>query len=135
IGAQIIDLMKDMKAKTGASILMITHDLGIIAEICDRVGVMYAGTIVELGDVVTIFKNPSHPYTNGLICAIPDLSTERCSRLEMIPGTVPNLIFPPAGCRFHPRCGKVMEICKKEKPKNVKIGEGHYVACHLYGGS
>ena len=132
IEAQILDLMKNLKSSSGASILMITHDLGIIAEMCDRVGVMYAGNIVEMADVRTIFHEPSHPYTNGLICAIPNLSTKQCSRLETIPGNVPNLIFPPPGCRFHPRCSKAMDICKREKPGVYKLGEGHYVSCFLY---
>jgi oligopeptide/dipeptide ABC transporter ATP-binding protein len=132
IEAQILDLMKGLKSTTGSSILLITHDLGIIAEMCDRVGVMYAGNIVELSDVETIYHNPSHPYTNGLICAIPRLSTKQCSRLETIPGNVPNLIIPPPGCRFHPRCSKAMDRCRKEKPGVYKIGEGHFVSCFLY---
>lgn len=132
IEAQILDLMKSLKAKTGSSIMIITHDLGIIAEMCDRVGVMYAGNIVEIADVSTIFHKPSHPYTNGLICSIPSLSTKQCSRLETIKGNVPNLIKPPTGCRFHPRCGKAMDICRKEKPGVYKLGDGHYVSCFLY---
>ncbi len=132
IEAQILELMKNLKSRTNASILMITHDLGIIAEMCDRVGVMYAGTIVELADVVSIFKRPLHPYTNGLIRAIPSLSTEHSCRLETIPGNVPNLINPPTGCRFHPRCSKAMDICKKEKPGVYKVEDGHYVSCFLY---
>jgi peptide/nickel transport system ATP-binding protein len=134
IEAQILDLMKGLKKTTGSSILLITHDLGIIAEMCDRVGVMYAGNIVELADVASIYKKPSHPYTNGLICAIPSLSTKQCSRLATIPGNVPNLIIPPPGCRFHPRCSKAMDRCSKEKPGWYKIGEGHYVSCFLYAG-
>jgi peptide/nickel transport system ATP-binding protein len=132
IEAQILELMKDLKAKTDSSILLITHDLGIIAEMCDRVGVMYAGNIVELGAVTSIFKKPAHPYTNGLICAIPTLATKKDCKLEMIPGSVPNLVFPPPGCRFHPRCSKAMDVCKKDKPKVTEIEPGHFVACHLY---
>ena len=132
IEAQILELMKNLKSRTNASILMITHDLGIIAEMCDRVGVMYAGTIVELADVMSIFKRPLHPYTNGLISAIPSLTTEHSRRLETIPGNVPNLINPPTGCRFHPRCSKAMDICKKKKPGVYKIEDGHYVSCFLY---
>lgn len=134
IEAQILDLMKTLKSTTGASILLITHDLGVIAEMCDRVGVMYAGNIVELTNVETLFKNPLHPYTNGLICAIPNPANKQCSRLETIPGNVPNLIYPPPGCRFHPRCSKAMDICKMEKPGMYKIEEGHYVSCFLYAG-
>ncbi|WP_254591254.1 ABC transporter ATP-binding protein [Methanocella conradii] len=132
IEAQILELMKNLKSRTNASILMITHDLGIIAEMCDRVGVMYAGTIVELADVMAIFKRPLHPYTNGLISAIPSLSTEHACRLETIPGNVPNLINPPTGCRFHPRCSKAMDICKKEKPGVYEVEDGHCVSCFLY---
>jgi oligopeptide/dipeptide ABC transporter ATP-binding protein len=132
IEAQILELMKDLKAKSDSSILLITHDLGVIAEMCDRVGVMYAGNIVELGAVERIFKKPAHPYTSGLICAIPTLATKKECKLEMIPGSVPNLVFPPSGCRFHPRCSKAMDVCKKDKPKPFEIEPGHFVACHLY---
>lgn len=132
IEAQILDLMKNLKAKTGASILMITHDLGVIAEVCDRIGVMYAGNIVELCSVDTIFRSPCHPYTLGLIDAIPKLTTDHTSRLETIPGNVPNLIYPPAGCRFHPRCSKAMDVCKREKPETTEVEPGHLVACHLF---
>jgi oligopeptide/dipeptide ABC transporter ATP-binding protein len=132
IEAQILDLMRGLKSRTGASILLITHDMGIIAQMCDRVGIMYAGNIVELADVETIFHKPSHPYTNGLICAIPTTSSKHDCRLETIPGNVPNLIKPPTGCRFHPRCAKAMDICRKEKPGVYKLGEGHYVSCFLF---
>ncbi len=134
IEAQILELMKDLKNKTGASILMITHDLGIIAEVCDRVGVMYAGTIVELGSVKSIFDRPLHPYTLGLINSIPKMNQKKGVRLDTIPGSVPNLIYPPTGCRFNPRCSKVMDICRREKPKLVEPERGHFVACHLYDG-
>lgn len=132
IEAQILELMKDLKTKTGSSILMITHDLGIIAEVCDRVGVMYAGTIVELSGVKDVFACPRHPYTVGLIGSIPKFNQTRGMRLDTIPGSVPNLIYPPEGCRFHPRCSKAMDICKKEKPQMIEIESGHFVACHLY---
>lgn len=132
IEAQILALMRELKEKTGSTILIITHDLGVIAEMCDRVGVMYAGNIVELAPVDVIYSKPSHPYTNGLINAIPKLSTAREGRLETIPGNVPNLIAPPQGCRFHPRCSKAMDVCRREKPGTYKVGEGHYVSCFLY---
>lgn len=134
IEAQILELMRDLKTKTGSSILMITHDLGIIAEVCDRVGVMYAGNIVELSTVKNIFSHPMHPYTIGLIGSIPKFNQKKGVRLDMISGSVPNLIYPPTGCRFHPRCTKAMDICKTEKPKMVEVEEGHSVACHLYDG-
>lgn len=132
IEAQILELMKNLKTKTGASILMITHDLGIIADVCERVGVMYAGNIVELADVNTIFNNPCHPYTQGLIGSIPKINLKAGTRLETIRGSVPNLIYPPPGCRFHPRCNKAMDICKTEKPVTCEIEPGHFVACHLH---
>ncbi len=134
IQAQILELMKDLKAKTGSSILMITHDLGVVADICDRIGVMYAGNIVELSDTRLIFNNPLHPYTKGLISSIPKMSTETGKRLEIIQGNVPNLIYPPAGCRFHTRCGRAMDVCRKEKPPLCEVEAGHTVACHLYKG-
>ncbi len=132
VQAQILNILLDMKDKLGISILLITHDLSVIAEVCDRVGVMYAGNIVEIGDTFTIFKNPKHPYTNGLMQAIP-IMTEKKEELKYIRGSVPNLIYPPSGCRFHPRCDYMMDICKKEKPKLKEIERGHFVACHLYG--
>jgi oligopeptide/dipeptide ABC transporter ATP-binding protein len=134
IEAQILELMKDLKNKTGSSILMITHDLGIIADVCDRVGVMYAGTIVELGNVKSIFANPMHPYTLGLINSIPKINQKKGERLDTIPGSVPNLIYPPSGCRFNPRCSKAMDVCRREKPKMAEPEKGHFVACHLYDG-
>jgi peptide/nickel transport system ATP-binding protein len=132
IEAQILELMKSLKEKTSSSILMITHDLGVVAELCDRVGVMYAGNIVELTDVKTIFQHPMHPYTIGLIGSIPKMAQKQGERLETIPGSVPNLITPPSGCRFHPRCSKAMDICKTDKPMMKEISSGHLVACHLY---
>ncbi len=132
IEAQILELMKSLKEKTSSSILMITHDLGVVAELCDRVGVMYAGNIVELTDVKSIFQHPMHPYTIGLIGSIPKMAQKQGERLETIPGSVPNLITPPPGCRFHPRCSKAMDICKIEKPLMTEIESGHLVACHLY---
>jgi len=130
VQAQILNILMDMKNKLGISILLITHDLGVVAEICDRVAVMYAGNIVEVGDVYSIFKNPLHPYTRGLMAAIPSMS-EKKEELKYIKGSVPNLIYPPPGCRFHPRCNYAKEICKKEKPKLVEAEPGHWVACHF----
>jgi oligopeptide/dipeptide ABC transporter ATP-binding protein len=131
IQAQILDLMKDLKQKFKTSILLITHDLGIIAELCDRVAVMYSGNIVEYATAEKLFKNPRHPYTQGLIAAIPSLE-KKDKKLQTIRGMVPNLIYPPSGCRFHPRCDSRMEICDKVKPKLNEIGEKYFVACHLF---
>ncbi len=128
VEAQILELMKELKRKFGSTLVYITHDMGVIAEMADRVAVMYAGTICEVADVYTIFKSPLHPYTRGLLEAIPMPGRE----LKDIPGTVPNLINPPSGCRFHPRCSKAMEKCKQYKPKLVEVEPGHWVACFLY---
>jgi len=131
IQAQILDLMKDLKTKFKTSILMITHDLGIIADLCDRVAVMYSGNIVEYATAVDLFKNPRHPYTQGLLGAIPSIE-KRDQKLITIRGMVPNLIYPPSGCRFHPRCDFRLEICDKVKPKFLKIGNRYFIACHMF---
>ena len=131
IQAQILELMKKLKTDFNTSILMITHDLGIIAEICDRVMVMYSGSIVELADAEGLFKRPLHPYTKGLIGAIPSIE-KRDQKLKTIRGSVPNLIYPPSGCRFHPRCPNRLEICEKIKPSLNEDHENHYIACHLF---
>ncbi len=128
IEAQILELIKELKSKFGSTLVYITHDMGVIAEMSDRVAVMYAGTICEIADVITIFKNPLHPYTKGLLEAIPMPGRE----LKAIPGTVPNLINPPSGCRFHPRCPRAMEKCSKFAPKLVEVEPDHKVACFLY---
>ncbi len=131
IQAQILRILKEMKEKLNISIWLITHDLGVVAETCDRVCVMYAGNVVECADVVEIFKNPLHPYTKGLLKAIPSVN-RRVEELNTIPGSVPNLINPPPGCRFHPRCSKRTEICDKVEPKSIQVSENHTVSCHLY---
>jgi len=131
IQAQILELMKDLKIRFKTSILMITHDLGIIAEVCDRVAVMYSGNLVEYATVTDLYKNPRHPYTKGLIGAIPSIEKKN-QKLTVIRGMVPNLIYPPSGCRFHPRCDERMEICDKVKPLLTEIGDKYFVACHLF---
>jgi oligopeptide/dipeptide ABC transporter ATP-binding protein len=128
IQAQILELLRKLREELGTSILMITHDLGVIAELCERVGVMYCGMMVELADVETLFEKPMHPYTQGLLGSIP---TGRKERLATIPGSIPKPINPPSGCRFHPRCQKKMEICKN-KPTTIEAEKDHFVACHLY---
>ncbi len=131
IQAQILDLMKNLKVKFKTSILMITHDLGIIAEMCDRVAVMYSGNIVEYATAKELFSNPRHPYTIGLLGAIPSIE-KKDTKLLTIRGMVPNLIYPPSGCRFHPRCDSRLEICDKVKPTLNEIKERYYIACHLF---
>ena len=131
IQAQILDLMKILKKKFNTSILMITHDLGVIAELCDRVAVMYSGTIVEYASAENLFNNPHHPYTKGLIGSIPSIE-KKDQDLLTIRGMVPNLIYPPSGCRFHPRCDYRLETCDKVRPNNIEVGDNHFVACHLF---
>ena len=128
---QILKLMKDLKRKYNTAILFITHDLGIISKMCDRVAVMYSGFIVENGNRIKLFTNPYHPYTKGLISSIPIVG-ERKELLMTIPGMVPNLIYPPAGCRFHPRCQYCFEPCDSKMPKSIEVETDHLVACHLY---
>src|SRR6266487_690610 len=131
VQAQVLKLMRDLKERLGLSMLLISHDLSIIAETCEKVAIMYAGKIVEYGDAVSIFKNPQHPYTQGLIKAFPSIKGEKV-RLSSIPGQPPDLLHPPSACRFHPRCPYVMDICKKEEPLLEEHEKGHNVACHLY---
>ena len=131
IERQIINLMHILQKEYGTSILLITHNLGVVAEMADRVGIMYAGNIVELADVRPLFKNPLHPYTKKLQKAIPS-ATSVGSELEEIPGAVPQLINPPSGCRFHPRCDFAMDVCSREKPQECEVEPEHMVACHLY---
>ncbi|NMB25125.1 MAG: ABC transporter ATP-binding protein [Firmicutes bacterium] len=128
--AEILRLMKAMQEAYETSLLLVTHDLGVVAETCDRVGVMYAGNIVEVGNTEQIFEDARHPYTQGLLRAIPSIE-ERRAKLETIPGSVPNLLSPPLGCRFHPRCNQLLPICQNgNRPSLREIGPGHWVACH-----
>jgi oligopeptide/dipeptide ABC transporter ATP-binding protein len=131
IQAQILELLRELKREFHGSTLLITHDLGVVAELCDRIAVMYAGNIVELAGVKELFANPLHPYTQGLMRAIP-MPGRRVERLETIPGSVPDLIYPPTGCRFHPRCPFAYEKCKFAKPILLNAEKNHEVACHLY---
>ena len=128
VQAQILNLIKKLKETFKSSIIYITHDLGVVAETCDRVAVMYAGNVVEVADVVEIFKNPLHPYTIGLMESIPRPGKD----FKSIKGTVPSLINPPLGCRFNPRCPKAMEKCSKVKPEMKEVKKKHFVSCHLY---
>jgi len=132
IQAQILDLMRILRKEFNASILLIGHDFGVISEICDRIVVMYSGKVVESADLGTIFKDAKHPYTKALLESIPRLNIET-ERLRVIPGDVPELIKPPPGCRFHPRCEQAMEACSKKEPALIEIEQGHEVACLLYG--
>jgi len=131
VQAQILELISYLKESFKSSILYITHDLGVVAQLCDRVAIMYAGNIVELADVHIIFKKPLHPYAIALLDSIPRPGKE----FKSIPGTVPTLINPPPGCRFHTRCSYAMPICENVKPQFLEVEKNHFVACHLYGGS
>ncbi len=135
IQAQILDLIRDLRTRVGTAVILITHDLGVIAEMVDRVAIMYAGSIIEQAEVQELFDHPLHPYTRGLIDSIPVLGHAR-DRLEVIPGTVPNLIGLPPGCRFAPRCRirqeKQLEICTQRMPENIQVTSDHSVSCWLY---
>lgn len=137
IQAQILDLMNELKKMVGTSVMFITHDLGVIAEICDEVVVMYCGRVVESGDVLSIFKNPRHPYTEGLLKSIPKLG-QRVEVLDSIPGNVPNPKYMPHGCKFEPRCSKAFDKCREEEPPFFTYPNGQKSRCWLckkeYGG-
>lgn len=131
IQAQVLELMKGLKQKFDTSIIMITHDLGIIAEIADTVAVVYAGEVVEFGGLKDIFTDKRHPYTIGLFSSIPKLTGD-VERLSVIPGHTPDPTDLPKGCKFHPRCTSCMERCKTEDPSNYQVTDGHYVKCFLF---
>ncbi|MFW9854777.1 MAG: ABC transporter ATP-binding protein [Candidatus Thorarchaeota archaeon] len=131
IQAQILDIIRSLQDRFGMSVLLITHNLGIIAENCDRVGVMYGGYLVEIASVKTIFKDPRHPYTIALMNAIPRLDMT-VDQLHTLPGSVPDLIDPPTGCRFHPRCSYAKQKCAEEVPPLLHWEGDHMVACHFH---
>jgi peptide/nickel transport system ATP-binding protein len=128
IQAQILELLRELKQKEISSVLLITHDLGIVAETCDRVGVMYAGNLCEVADIKDLFRSPRHPYTRALLNSVPRLSQE--GALQSIEGSVPNLVTPPSGCRFHPRCPHAMQKCKGVFPEMIEVAKNHQVACY-----
>ncbi len=130
VQAQIINLFKQIKQRYKMAMIFITHDLSLIAEIADKVAVMYAGKIVEIGSADQVYGNPLHPYTQGLLASIPRL--RKREEIRWIPGVPPDLSRPPPGCRFFPRCQYVMDVCRKEEPVLKEVEPGHYVACHLY---
>jgi oligopeptide/dipeptide ABC transporter ATP-binding protein len=131
VQAQILELLERLREQLGLSLILITHDLSVIAETCDRVLVMYAGRVAEEGPVRTVFREPRHPYTQMLLAAIPNLDSDR-RLLGTIPGSPPDLRTPPPGCRFHPRCPLVMDVCREVVPEEVRHADGVRVACHLY---
>jgi oligopeptide/dipeptide ABC transporter ATP-binding protein len=131
IKAEILDIFRELKAKRQMSLIFITHDLAVVAQVGDRAVVIYGGKDIETAPVSEIIGNPRHPYTVGLIECLPDIS-QTTDRLASIPGTTPNPIELPQGCSFHPRCPKAMEICRQQEPPQITISEKHKVNCHLY---
>ncbi|TET62503.1 ABC transporter ATP-binding protein [Candidatus Bathyarchaeota archaeon] len=133
VQAQVLRLMRNLQDKLNLSVIMIAHDLSMIAEICQKIAIMYAGYLVEYGDIVKIFKKPLHPYTQDLIESFPSIKSEK-QEMVSIPGFPPDLLHPPPGCRFHPRCKYAMDVCKKKVPKLREITKNHLTACHLVKG-
>lgn len=131
VAAQVLKLMKELKERLGLGMILITHDLSIVAEICERVAVMYGGKIMEYADVVQLFKHPLHPYTQGLMSAFPDIRAKNRVRMVSIPGSPPDLLRPPSGCVFHPRCEYAKDICRREVPKVAELDMKHFVACFM----
>ena len=130
IQAQVLELLKQLQAEFEMSMVIITHDMGIVADLTSRVTVAYAGKVMEVADTRSVFIDPRHPYTEALLKAVP--SIKRTHALEVIPGNIPNLIEPPSGCVFHPRCKYAKEICVRQVPALEEVNSGHYVACHLW---
>jgi len=130
VQAQILQLLRELRQRLESSIAIITHDLGVVAEICDRVAIMYAGAVVEFAPVVEIFDRPLHPYTQGLLKSIPRIGSRK--ELTAIPGTVPDMLNVPRGCAFHPRCPYVMETCRIQTPSLVEVESEHFVSCYLH---
>jgi peptide/nickel transport system ATP-binding protein/oligopeptide transport system ATP-binding protein len=132
IQAQILELIKKLKDEIGMAVLMITHNLGVIAEVSNHVVVVYAGKAVEYADVTSIFKHPKHPYAMALQKSIPQLTDKPGVKLEVIEGNIPDPLALPTGCKFHPRCKFAINICKKKEPELEKIGDNHIVRCWMY---
>ena len=133
VQAQIIEVMQRLRRDKESAIILITHDLGVVAELCENVAVVYAGNIVEQADLATILEHPAHPYTKGLLASIPRLEGSRGRRLRPIPGVPADPSAYPAGCKFHPRCPRVQPICRQEYPAMIHLGSGQRAACHLHG--
>jgi len=130
IQAQVLDLLKHLKKSKQMSLIIITHDMGVVASITQRITVLYAGMVAEIADTKTLFKNPKHPYTRQLLDAVPRPDVKK--RLEPIPGNIPQLISPPTGCRFHPRCKYAEKICSEKIPVLENVSENHFVSCHKW---
>ncbi len=133
IQAQVLDLMNDLKQKFKTAMIIITHDLGVVAQVCDKVAIMYAGEIVESGKIEDLFENTKHPYTKGLFASIPNLYDD-VDRLKPIKGVLPDPTNLPSGCKFHTRCHNAKNICKTREPRSIEMNEGHFVKCLIYEG-
>ncbi|MCJ7423333.1 ABC transporter ATP-binding protein [Candidatus Bathyarchaeota archaeon] len=131
VAAQVLKLMRELKSKLNLGMILITHDLSIIAEVCEICAIMYAGKIAEYGNVVTIFKDPLHPYTQGLMSAFPSINAKERMRMVSIPGAPPDLLDPPNACRFNPRCRHAKDICRSQDPPYTELEKGHFVSCHM----
>jgi len=133
IQAQIVNLLQDLQEKFGLTFLFIAHDLRVVRHICSRIAVMYLGNIVEIGAAKEVYEDPKHPYTQALLSAVPSLDPQTKKQRIMLKGEIPSPINPPSGCKFHPRCPHVMDICSKVEPRQIQIGVNRQVKCHLYG--
>ena len=132
VEAKLVDQLQQIREEFGISIMLITHNIALVAQIADRVAVMYAGRIVEIGTVYEIFDNPKHPYTQGLLNSVPNIRLDEHDELYKMPGEPPDLTTPPDGCRFHPRCPQVMPICSRVKPSLDETTTEHFVHCWLF---
>jgi peptide/nickel transport system ATP-binding protein len=134
VAAQVLDLMRQLRTELGLTMILISHDLSIIAETCTNVAIMYAGKIDEIGDAASVFLNPLHPYTQGLMKAFPSVNAKTTQEFVAIPGSPPDLIDPPPACRFHPRCPYAWDLCRSEEPPLISTKDNRLVACHLVAG-
>lgn len=134
VQAHILDLLRDLKDRLDLSFILITHDLSVVAELTDRIAVMYAGKLAEVADAATLYGEPLHPYTQGLLASIPNILAKSMD-LQSIPGMPPDLVDPPSGCRFHPRCPRVMDVCSQKDPEPIQVNSHHTVHCWLYADS
>lgn len=130
ITAQILKLLRELKDKLNLGLMVISHDLSIVTETCEQAAIIHAGKVAEFGDIVQIFKDPLHPYTQDLLSAFPSIKAKK-TRLISIPGSPPDLTKPPPGCRFNPRCKYAMKVCRKKVPALLETEKDHYSACHL----
>lgn len=132
IQAQVLEIIRDLKKRVQTSMIMISHDLGVIAEVSEKVAIMYTGTLVEVGSLEQIFQRPKHPYTLGLFGSIPDIDDRESTRLNPIKGLMPDAMELPLGCTFHPRCPDAMDVCTERRPEDYEVEEGHFISCFKY---